>query len=91
MTEHYHRSAQCQELLGQISDYIDGELEAKLCAELEAHLSNCTDCQVLVDTTQKTITLFRLHHQQTPAKISASISARLWQALDDAGCVSATD
>lgn len=87
MAEHYHRSAQCQELLGQISDYLDGELEAKLCAELETHLSGCKDCQVLVDTTKKTITLFRLHHQ-TKAEISADVSARLWQALDDAGCAS---
>lgn len=85
MTEHQHRSAQCQKLLGQLSDYLDGELEAKLCAELEAHLSGCKDCQVLVDTTQKTIRLFRLHHQ-TEAEISPDVLARLWQTLDQAGC-----
>jgi anti-sigma factor RsiW len=92
MAEHRHHSPQCQELLGQLSDYIDGDLEARLCAEIEAHLAGCKDCQVLVDTTQKTVTLFRLAHKQsTETQLPSEISDRLWQALENAGCASATD
>jgi anti-sigma factor RsiW len=80
---HHHHSAQCEALLSQLHDYIDGELEAALCAAIEAHLSCCDDCRVLVDTTQKTITLYR---RQTPVELPAGALNRLRQALDDAGC-----
>jgi len=52
-------SAHCKEILSQLSDYIDGELAACLCTELEAHLADCPDCQVMVDTLRKTIVLYR--------------------------------
>jgi anti-sigma factor RsiW len=53
-----HKTARCEELLGQVSDYIDGELEASVCAELEAHLTECPDCRVMVDTVRRTILLY---------------------------------
>ena len=82
MTHHNH-SAACAALLDQLHDYIDGELEAALCAEIEEHLTGCDDCRVLVDTTQKTITLYRW---QTPVDLPEGAMARLQQALDAAGC-----
>jgi anti-sigma factor RsiW len=75
-TEHKH--AFCDELLGQLSDYIDGELEATLCAELEAHLAECPDCRVMVDTVRKTITLYRA---QIPAELPADVEDRLYRVL----------
>ena len=57
MTTRYEHS-QCQELLGQVSDYVDGELEDALCAEIEAHLADCPDCRVMVDTLRRTISLY---------------------------------
>ena len=83
MTTHAPRSAACEALLGQLHDYIDGELDAALCAEIEEHLAGCDDCRVLVDTTQKTITLYR---RQTPVDLPEGAMARLQQALDAAGC-----
>jgi anti-sigma factor RsiW len=80
---HHHHSAACAALLDQLHDYIDGELEAALCAEIEEHLAGCDDCRVLVDTTQKTITLYR---RQTPVDLPEGAMARLQQALDAAGC-----
>lgn len=77
--EHHH-TPHCRDLLGQISDYIDGELEAALCAELEQHLAGCHDCQVLVDTTRKTVTLYRRYGQAT--ELPASALDRLWQVLN---------
>ena len=80
---HHHHSAACAALLDQLHDYIDGELEAALCAEIEEHLAGCDDCRVLVDTTQKTITLYR---RQTPVELPEGAMTRLQQALDAAGC-----
>jgi anti-sigma factor RsiW len=77
---HHHHTPRCRDLLAQLSDYIDGELEAALCAELEQHLAGCHDCQVLVDTTRKTLILYRRHGQAT--ELPAGVLDRLWQALD---------
>lgn len=80
---HHHHSPRCEALLVQLHDYIDGELEAAFCAEIEAHLSGCDDCRVLVDTTEKTITLYR---RQTPVELPEGAMIRLQQALDTARC-----
>lgn len=82
---HHHHSAACAALLDQLHDYIDGELESALCAEIEEHLAGCDDCRVLVDTTQKTITLYR---RQTPVELPGGAMTRLQQALRSAGCIS---
>lgn len=57
MSEHIH-SSHCSHLLGNLSDYIDGELEAQLCAEIEKHLSGCNNCRVVVNTLRKTVELY---------------------------------
>lgn len=84
---HAPHSPQCQALLEQLGDYIDGELEASLCAQLEAHLSSCRDCRVLVDTTRKTVLLYRQHRRESEIPLPPDITTRLWQALRDNGCV----
>ena len=76
-TEHDHAS--CRELLGQFSDYIDGDLEAALCAEIEAHLTGCPDCQVMIDTMRKTITLY---HTQAAAELPSNVEKRLHKVLN---------
>ncbi len=49
----------CQELKAQLSDYIDGELDPGVCAEIERHLAGCDNCRIVVDTLRKTILLYR--------------------------------
>ena len=73
-----HEHGNCQELLEHISDYVDGELEAALCAELEAHLAGCHNCRVMVDTVRKTITLY---HLQAPAELPDGVEERLYKVL----------
>lgn len=69
----------CAELLGALSDYIDGELEARLCAEIEAHMRDCPDCQIMVDTLRKTVVLYRLHGQ---VEVPPDVRSRLYAVLD---------
>jgi len=87
----HRHSAECRDLLAQLSDYLDGELEARLCAELEKHLAGCDDCRVLVDTTRKTLFLVRRHYRQTPLSLPDDVTARLWQTLKQAGCLHVDD
>jgi anti-sigma factor RsiW len=49
----------CHQLLNSLSDYIDGTLSEDLCSELERHLATCENCQVVVNTTKKTIELYQ--------------------------------
>ena len=48
----------CQELLGRLSAYIEGEATPQLCVEIERHLASCSDCQIVVDTLSRTISLY---------------------------------
>jgi predicted anti-sigma-YlaC factor YlaD len=53
----------CREIKDKLSAYLDGELESTLCAEIEQHLQGCDNCRVVVDTLNKTITLYRNYGQ----------------------------
>ena len=55
MSDHLHKN--CQALLGSLSEYIDGELPADLCQEIEKHLEGCDNCRVVLNTTKRTIDL----------------------------------
>jgi anti-sigma factor RsiW len=73
-----HEESVCRELVAQFSDYIDGELEAALCAQLEAHLARCPNCRVMVDTVRKTITLY---HAQGGSELPSDVQDRLYRVL----------
>ena len=72
--------ATCREMLARLNAYIDGELEAQLCAELEAHLAACGDCRVVVNTLRRTIELYRAlgeSSQELPGEVAERLYARL--------------
>jgi anti-sigma factor RsiW len=75
-TQHDH--SLCKQLLSQFSDYIDGELDDAVCAELEAHLADCPDCRILVDTLRKTVSLY---HDQPQPELPADVQRRLFKVL----------
>ena len=35
----------CRELLARIAQYGDNDLPADVCAEIEAHMQDCSDCE----------------------------------------------
>jgi anti-sigma factor (TIGR02949 family) len=49
----------CDELITNLSDYIDGELEPELCDQLEQHLAGCNNCRLMVDNMKMTVKLCR--------------------------------
>jgi len=70
----------CKHLLGSLSDYLDGELEGDLCAELERHLSECDNCRIVVDSLNKTITLY--HTTAQHVDVPEGVHQRLFRRLD---------
>ena len=78
MTEHIHKN--CKELLGSLSSYIDGDLSPELCQELEKHLAGCTDCQVVLNTTKRTIDL--VHAPLEKPDLPEDVRERLFKRLN---------
>jgi anti-sigma factor RsiW len=48
----------CKDALQQITGYLDGNVDDELKQMLEVHLKCCHHCQVVFDTTKKTIELY---------------------------------
>ncbi len=71
----------CRHLLGALSDYVDGEAEAAICAEIERHLAGCDNCRVVVDTLKKTVYLYHDVATETP-DLPAEVRQRLYQRLN---------
>ncbi len=83
MTAHphsYHTHKNCAQMLTQLNDYADHTLPADLCAELEAHLGQCEDCQIVLDTLSKTIYL--VHRLPEPEQaLPQDVEQRLFATL----------
>ena len=47
----------CSDFRTELSSLIDGEIAPEIRRELEHHLAECRTCQVLYDSTRKTLTL----------------------------------
>ncbi len=73
----------CREIKEHLSEYLDGELDRAVGAEIERHLSECENCRVLVDTLNKTILLCR---DYGPTSVPAGAHARLIRILDLRKC-----
>jgi predicted anti-sigma-YlaC factor YlaD len=75
-----HNHEECRHLLGSLSDYVDGDLEERLCAEIERHLVECENCRVVVDTLKKTVYLY--HVTSEPQPVPKEVKERLYKRLN---------
>ncbi len=55
----------CQAILKKLNAYLDGELDELDCREVEAHLATCKNCQIVANTLEKTIYLYRKDRENT--------------------------
>ena len=53
------RKVNCKTFLDDVSNFLDGELDAELRVLIEAHLAKCPDCWVVFDETKKTVEISR--------------------------------
>jgi 5S rRNA maturation endonuclease (ribonuclease M5) len=51
----------CTEFLAQLDDLIDDVVTEKMRADLKEHLRGCEHCEVTLNTTRKTIEIYRSH------------------------------
>ena len=68
----------CTDFLAKLTDFFDGQIEPDLLAEVKEHLGTCHHCEVVVNTTRKTIDIYR--HEQ-PYEFPDDLATRLRSAI----------
>ena len=69
----------CKQFLKELNDYLDPSVDSVTKVHLESHVSECPNCFVIVDTTKRTLEVFKGMEQQT---IPPAVRVKLWAALD---------
>ena len=74
------KSLSCQEVLDQLSDYLDADARAELVEGIDLHLGKCDHCRVEVDTLRRTIQIYRCDEKVAlPVKLSDQLQHALEQ------------
>jgi anti-sigma factor RsiW len=69
----------CKEFMQELSDYLDATVDAELRRKLEIHLGECPNCFVILDTTKKTIEVYKGVQAQP---IPQDVQSRLMKAVE---------
>lgn len=64
--------------MNELTDYLDDRCDQALKAQLHQHVSECPNCWVIVDTTKKTIQVYK---GMEPQEIPCDVKSRLMAAL----------
>ncbi len=68
----------CKDFLSELNEYLDETADPGLRAQLEQHVNDCPNCWVVVDTTKKTLQIFK---NLEPQEIPERVHRRLTEAL----------
>ena len=72
----------CDEFLGEFGDYLENLVSPEVREELELHLSQCRACQVLWDSSRKTIKIVTESSSfELPQSVSDPIIERVMATL----------
>ncbi len=70
----------CTEFLAILDDVIDESIATQTRAEIEAHVRQCGHCEVVLNTTRKTIQIYQCHElYEIPSEVSARLHAVIKQ------------
>ncbi len=72
----------CRHLLAGLSEYLDGEASAELCAEIQKHTADCDRCRVVINTLRKTV---ELYHRLPQPEFPGDARERLYKSLELSG------
>jgi len=68
----------CESVTREMSNYIDGDMDAVLRLELEVHLQCCRHCTVVLNQVKMTVELFC---DAEPVDLPNDVRSRLYEAL----------
>ena len=69
----------CKQFLQELNDYLDPSGDPEMKRRLESHVTQCPNCFVIVDTTEKTLQVYKGIEPQT---IPEDVKNRLLKALE---------
>ena len=69
----------CKQFLEELNDYLDPSIDPETKRHLEDHVSQCPNCFVVVDTTMKTLKVYK---GIDPQEVPEDLKNRLWAALE---------
>lgn len=69
----------CKQFLQELNDYLDPNTDPDIKRHLESHVTQCPNCFVIVNTTMKTLQVYK---GLTPQSIPEDVKTRLWRALE---------
>ncbi len=69
----------CKQFLQELNDYLDPNTDAEMKRRLETHVTQCPNCFVIVDTTQKTLQIYK---GIEPQNVPEDVKSRLLKALE---------
>lgn len=54
----------CKSIFNKLSEYIDRDIDPKICKKIDQHIANCKPCQAFINTFRKTVNLLHSRHQE---------------------------
>ncbi len=69
----------CKQFLQELNDYLDPSIDPETKRHLENHVSQCPNCFVVVDTTLKTLQVYK---GMEPQAVPEDLKNRLWAAVE---------
>jgi len=74
----------CKQIFAMLSDYLDGELRAKNCRQLERHLKGCQPCIAYLESLKATVEACRRYRAPRAPAPSKQVKAALLAAAQRA-------
>ena len=69
----------CKQFLQELNAYLDPNIDPETKRHLEKHVSECPNCFVIVDTTKKTLEIYK---GCQPQAVPEDVKSRLWAAIE---------
>lgn len=69
----------CKQFLQELNDYLDPSIDPETKRHLESHVAACPNCFVVVDTTKKTIQVYKGMEAKA---VPEDLKNRLWAAIE---------
>ena len=69
----------CKEFMQELTDYLDEAVDIELRRRIEMHITECPNCFVILDTTRKTIQVYK---GMQPQVLPDEVQVRLMKAVE---------
>jgi anti-sigma factor RsiW len=77
----------CKRIFAMLSEYLDAQLPAKNCRQLERHLKGCRPCIAYLESLKTSVEACRRYKAPRAAALSKQVKAALLAAVRQAICI----